>query len=222
MGMRNHKYNGAIDRMGITEEQAHVINGGQGLLFQNNLFNPIPKPFYGADYVVVDPPWNRGNLKSFYTKADMELDREFEEFLDRIFEIVAAIDAKACYMEMGFQSLETVKARMEKIFPNVRVIESKYYNRYKCYFIIGEKDGEHIDLEDKVKDELLVIEEIISKRDGKVLDFCLGRGAVSRYAHKHGKEFVGSELNINRLAVSLEDIKKAGGAIETIPKASVL
>lgn len=213
--MKNHKYNGAIDRMNITPEQTHYINNGQGILKCHDLFKDILPFMRNADYVVVDPPWEKGNLKCFYTKADKKLDNSFEEFIDRIFYLLVELDVNSCYMEMGKRELEHITEKMRSVFPNVRVIESKYYNKYPCYFVIGEKEGYQIELEDVVKDELKVIEEIISKKNGTVLDFCLGRGAVSRYAYKNNKKFIGTELNINRLAVSLEDIKKMGGVIES-------
>lgn len=90
-------------------------------------------------------------------------------------------------MEFGAKGLNEVVSRMEKIFDNVMVIDSLYYNKHKCYFVIGENEGHHVDLENVVKDELKVIDEIISKKDGTVLDFCLGRGAVSRTAYKYEK-----------------------------------
>lgn len=211
--MRNHKYNGAVDRINASPDKTYTIGQKEGFIFAHNVFDEIPSLFTCADYVITDIPYNKSALKSYYTKADLELDKEFTDFLDRIFEVVAAIKAKAFYVETGKQSLKTLQERMAKIFPKVRVIESKYYNKYPCYFVIGENAGDELDLEDVVKDELDVIDEIIRKRDGAVLDFCLGQGAVSRSAFKHGKVFVGSDLNINRLAVAIEDIMLMGGNV---------
>lgn len=212
---RGIKYNGAIDRMKIKPEQTHVINGGQGILKVHNVFDEIPDFYRNADYVVVDPPWNRGNLKAFYTKADMELDREFEEFLDRLFFILKEIGVNSCYMEFGNQYKDVIREKMASVFDSVRVIDSYYYKTKPCVFVIGENKGHELVLEDKPKDELLVIEEIISKKQGTVLDFCLGRGAVSRNALKYGRKFIGTELNINRLAVSLEYLKNMGADIHS-------
>lgn len=206
-----HKYNGAIDRLRVKENNRHIIGDKQGVLFTHDLFQPIPPEFETADYVVCDPPWNNGLMKGFYIKAEKTIDKTFADLLDRMFEIIKALDVKDCYMEIGKQAVKNVEERMKAIFPSVKVIESKYYNKYPCYFVIGEQKGHEIALEAVVKDELDVIDEIISKQTGTVLDFCCGRGAVSRSAYKHSKSFVCSDLNINRLAVAIEDIIKMGG-----------
>lgn len=212
--LRGHKYNGAIDRVKIAPDKKYIINNGQGVIFNHNVFDEIPAEFYGAAYVVVDPPWSMGNLRSFYTKAEKELDKEFKEFLDRIFYVLKEIGVNSCYMEFGKQYKDEIVRRMSEVFDNVRVIDSFYYNTQPCFFIIGENEGHELDFDTTPKDELKVIDEIIKLKEGKVLDFCLGRGAVSRTAYKYGKEFVGSELNINRLAVCYEDLLKKGAKID--------
>lgn len=214
--MRGYKYNGAIDRVQITTGKKYEVNNGQGLLFQHDIFDDIPAEFYTADYVVVDPPWNRGNLSSFYTKADMKLDKGFEQFLNRVFEVIGEIGVNSCYMEFGFQFKEVVIDHMKKVFDNVREIESRYYKKNPCYFIIGENEGHHLDFDTTIRDELLVIDEIIRLKSGKVLDFCLGRGAVSRSAFRYNKPFIGTELNINRLAVAYEDLLNENAVIREV------
>lgn len=210
--MRNHKYNGAVDRLNAKPDKLYLIDGGKGCIFAHDVFDDPPRLFDTADYVITDIPYNKSALKSYYTKADMVLDKEFTDFLDRIFEVVYAIGANAFYVETGKQSLKAVYDRMQRIFPNVRVVASKYYNKYPCYFVFGEST-EIVKVQEGI-DELDVISEIIRQKDGTVLDFCLGRGAVSRSAYKHGKNFVGSDLNINRLAVAIEDIATMGGKVE--------
>lgn len=214
--LRGHKYNGAINRVKIENDTVYTVDDGQGYLKQHNLFDEIPDFFREADYIVFDPPWNGGNLKSFYTKADLVLDQEWFGFIDRIFELMRTLKVNSCYMEFGEQYLNLAVERMNEVFDNVRVIESRYYNKHKCYFVIGENEGHEIELENVIKDELKVIDEIISKKDGRVLDFCLGRGAVSRTAYKYKKPFIGTELNINRLAVSYEDLVKMGAKIDRL------
>lgn len=214
--LKGHKYNGAIDRVNISPDKKYIINNGQGVIFNHNVFDEIPKEFYEATYVVVDPPWSMGNLRSFYTKAEKELDKEFEEFLDRIFYVIKTIGVNSCYMEFGKQFKDEIVRRMSEVFDNVRVIDSFYYNTQPCFFVIGENKGHELDFDTTPKDELKVIDDIIRLKDGKVLDFCLGRGAVSRTALKYNKPFVGSELNVNRLAVSYEDLLKKGAKIDEV------
>lgn len=45
----------------------------------------LPDFMRTARVIFVDPPCSRGNLKSFYTKADKELERSFEYFQDCLF-----------------------------------------------------------------------------------------------------------------------------------------
>ena len=213
--MRNHKYNGAVDRINAKADKTYTIDK-DGVIFAHNVFDEIPSQFYHANYVITDIPYNKSALKSYYTKADMECDKEFTQFLDRIFEVVEEISADAFFVETGKQSLKTVTERMQKLFLNVRVIEAVYYGKYPCYFVMGESHP--IALEDTVKDELDVIDEIISKKEGTVLDFCLGQGAVSRSAYKYHKPFVGSDLNINRLAVAIEYLQKQGAVVTEVEK----
>ena len=213
--LRGHKYNGAIDRVNVQQGKTYKVDDC-GILKVHNLFDEIPDFYYNADYVVVDPPWNISNLKSFYTKAEKTLDKDFESFLNRIFEILSTLKVNSCYMEFGYQFADEIKSRMEKVFDNVRVIESCYYNTKPCVFIVGENDGHVLDFDTTYRDELKVIEDIIARKEGTVLDFCLGRGAVSRSAYKHGKKFIGTELNINRMAVSIEDLIKKGANVREL------
>lgn len=210
--MRNHKYNGAVDRINAKPDKTYSINNGQGFIFANDVFNEVPSVFHSADYVITDIPYNKSALRSYYTKADLTLDKEFTDFLDRVFEVVRIINADSFYVETGKQSLKAVTERMQKQFPNVRVIEAIYYNKYPCYFVFGENE-EQITIDKEGIDELDVIDEIVRKKEGTVLDFCLGQGAVSRSAYRHNRNFVGADLNINRLAVAIEDLQTMGGTI---------
>lgn len=216
--MTGHKYNGAIDRVNISKDKKYIIDDGQGFMMQNDLFDEIPKEFFDADYVIVDPPYNNSAMKSYYRKAELEPNKTANELFERVFYILKEIGVNSCYLETGKDMVEYTRNKMSEIFDNVRVIESFYYGNKPCFFVIGENDGHYLEMEESPKDELKVIDEIISKKDGTVLDFCLGRGAVSRTAYRHCKKFIGTELNINRLAVSIEDILKKGAKIEEVEK----
>lgn len=212
MKMSGYKYNGAVNRVEIEEGRRYEIAGG--IIFTHDLFKPIPDEFRKADYIVIDPPWEQGNLSTFYTKAEKLEKPQFTPFLDRVFEIIRELDVDSCYMEFGKRNLEMAVERMKEIFPNVTVKETCYYNKYPCFMICGEDNP--ITLEEGIKDELLLIDEIIGKKEGTVLDFCFGRGCVGRSAISHGRKFIGTELNINRLAVFKEWAEKNGGKKECL------
>lgn len=221
--LTNHKYNGAIDRINVNPNKKYIVDEynnheSQGIMMIHDLFNEIPQEFYKADYVIVDPPYNDSAMKSYYRKANLEPNKTSKELFERIFYIMKEINVNSCYMEVGILAMEYIKDKMSSVFDNVKVIESFYYGNKPCYFVVGENKGFELDFDETPKDELKVIDEIISKKDGIVLDFCLGRGAISRTAYKHKKRFIGTELNINRFAVSLEDIMKKGADIKEIDK----
>jgi len=50
-------------------QPGQVWGVGDSRVSVHNLFNPLPGFMLRADCLFMDPPWNLGNLNSFYTKA---------------------------------------------------------------------------------------------------------------------------------------------------------
>ena len=61
-------YGGAYKKYPIETGTAVFADGSR--LKTHDIYNPLPSFMLDADTVFVDPPWNKGNLRSFYTKAD--------------------------------------------------------------------------------------------------------------------------------------------------------
>jgi hypothetical protein len=206
--MANWEYGGFYKDMDMDGE----IHIGTGIVKVHDLFNPLPDFMKKADCLFVDPPWNIGNLRSFYTKADREDEEKaslsFPSFYDRLFECIKEIAPKTLYIEMGKQYVEHFTEEVKKLYPHVRVFESTYYyqKKNKCYVINGRQDDNMPSLDGLDEEE--IIKWICEYEDFNVIgDLCMGRGLVGWYANLNKRQFVGTELNKKRLAVLVQRIK---------------
>lgn len=174
----------------------------------NNIFDEVPEYMKQADMVFVDPPWNLGNLNTFYTKAgrnDYQL--FFEPFYHRVFDYIREIKPKVAYVEIGKEYLADFIMEMRKIYKYVTFYNSSYYHnkKNKCYIIRGSNKAKKPDLD--YMDEEDIIKWICKNEDYEcICDFCMGQGLVGKYAAEAGKKFVGGELNEKRLSVLLSRV----------------
>lgn len=221
---RGYKYNGAIDSVDVRDGvvyEASKDGRPLGEMFTHDIFNAIPRGYFDADVLFIDPPWNLSNIKTFYLKADIPYDRgQFGEFIARVFEVIRELHVrgqlKSAFIEIGKQNVDVFERELDDIFESVRRYDSRYYNRHPCYILQGWDAGHFTDIPDEGKDELKMIDDIVRMNRGKhILDFCGGRGAISRTAFKYGSPFTLTELNRNRLAVAIKDIMDKGGAFTT-------
>lgn len=209
--MPKWNYGDAYLRHPISEGQVAVFGDGSKLKV-HNIFEPLPDFMLEADLIFVDPPWNLGNLNSFYTKADRsDYQKSFETFYRRLFECIAEIAPKTCYVEVGKEYLSEFIQEMKRLYRHVTFYNSSYYHKKEniCYVIRGSAKRQKLPLD--YMDEEDIIEWICKHEDYNCIgDLCMGRGLVGLHAHKNGKRFVGTELNHKRLAVLLERLDKAG------------
>lgn len=179
----------------------------------HDIFNRLPDFMKDADLVFVDPPWNLGNINTFYTKADKEERIEsFESFYKRLFACIKQINAKTCYVEVGKEYLAEFILEMKSIYKYVTFYNSTYYHSKNkiCYVIRGSKKFKKPKLD--YMDEENIIKWICANEDYTVIgDLCMGRGLVGLNAYKNSKRFVGTELNHKRLSVLIERIEKLKG-----------
>ena len=192
---------------------SNPILPGQRAVWENgsevrvhDIFDPMPDYLKKADMVFVDPPWNKGNLKSFYTKAELtELPEEYEPFVERVFAYIDEIKPRVCYVEIGKEFLADFIMLMRIRFKYVTFYNSSYYHdkKNKCYIIRGSNKARKPDLD--YMDEEDVIEWVCANEDYEcVADFCMGTGLVGKAAAANGKPFVGGELNPKRLSLLLQ------------------
>ena len=203
--MPKWNYGDAYLRHPIGDNEVAVFDDGS-IVKVHNIFDPLPGFMKQADLVFVDPPWNLGNLNTFYTKAERaDYQDSFERFYRRLFECIAEMAPKTCYVEVGKEYLAEFILEMKRLYRAVTFYNSTYYHSKDklCYVIRGAAKRKKLPLDGM--DEEDVIAWICANENYSCIgDLCMGRGLVGLYAHGVGKRFVGTELNHKRLSVLLE------------------
>lgn len=205
--MSDWNYGGAFERHPVTEKGYEFEDGS--FVAVHDIFNPLPDFMKQADLIFVDPPWNLGNINSFYTKADKaERITDFERFFKRLFECISQIKPKICYVEIGKEYLADFITEMRKQYKYVTFYNSTYYRKKDslCYVVRGSNKFKKPKLDGI--DEEDIIEWICANENYNCIgDLCMGRGLVGLNAFRNGKKFVGTELNHKRLSVLIERIE---------------
>lgn len=187
------------------------IQTGTGIVKVHNVFDPLPDFMKQADCIFVDPPCNLSNINSFYTKADrLDYQQSYLPFQNRLFECIDEISPKRLFLEVFTSNLAAFKAECEKRFKNVRTYNTTYYfnKRNKCYILACDNEETLCEYPFDGIDEETAIEWICkSVYFDCIGDLCMGQGLVGWYANQAGKRFVGTELNLKRLAVLVESIE---------------
>lgn len=169
----------------------------------HNIFDQTPDFMKESDLLFVDPPWNQGNLRLFYTKNGEILEETYEDFYTRLFEVIKEIKPKIAYIEVGKEHLADFIIEMRKLFKYVTFYNSTYYRSAKnlCYVIRGSQKSKKPKLDGMDEEE--IIEWVCTNEDyQQICDPCMGQGLVAYYASKAGKRFAGTEMNPKRLAVA--------------------
>ncbi|MDF1578609.1 MAG: hypothetical protein P1P81_09240 [Desulfobulbales bacterium] len=174
----------------------------------------LPDFMLQADTLFIDPPWNKGNVNTFYTKAGKaHISLDFLEFSRRLFEKIDHINPDFLFIEMGKQYLGWYLEQASARYRYVTFYNSTYYRRpaNKCYVIHAAnqfKLKRYPHLEDQ--DEAAIIAWLCANHPYKCIgDLCMGQGLVGKHAFLAGRRFVGTELNHKRLAVLISDILQA-------------
>ena len=206
--MANWNYGGAYLKHPLGDEVFEFENSSK--IKVHDIFNPLPDFMLEADLLFVDPPWNLGNINTFYTKAEKnERIESFGLFYRRLFECIKQIKPHTCYVEIGKEYLADFIIEMRKLYKYVTFYNSSYYHSKDkiCYVIRGSKKFKKPKLD--YMDEEDIIKWICQNEDYTCIgDLCMGRGLIGINAYKNGKKFVGTELNHKRLSVLVETIDK--------------
>lgn len=209
--MPEWNYGDAYLRHPIGPNQVAVWPDGS-MVKVHNIFDPLPPFMLEADLIFVDPPWNLGNLNTFYTKAGrQDHQASFETFYKRLFACIAEISPKVCYVEVGKEYLAEFIQEMKRIYPVVTFFNSTYYHKkdHLCYVARGAAKRKKLPLDGM--DEEDIIAWVCANEDYSCVgDLCIGRGLAGVHAHQNGKRFVGTELNHKRLSVLLERLSVDG------------
>lgn len=200
-------------------EEGQRWQAGTGAVAVHNLFTPLPAFVKKADALFIDPPWNLGNINSFYTKARRtDYLYEYSTFVTRLFACIVQIAPQVCYLEMGDQFATDYKMRLNTVagFRCVECWPVTYYKKHPCWILRGGATP-YAGTDLTGMDEATCIEMIAREEQYECIgDLCMGRGLVGLAAFKAGRAFVGTELNKRRLAVLLATIAKAGGEVRRV------
>ncbi|MEW6213481.1 MAG: hypothetical protein AB1631_34620 [Acidobacteriota bacterium] len=172
----------------------------------------LPEFMKEADTLFIDPPWSKGNINCFYTKADMEApDYDFLWFSSVLFQRIDEIAPRHIFIEMGTEFLSHYLDECRKRFEFVTSYTATYYNRKdsRCHIIHATNDSarrRYDELEEMNEEQ--IIEWICKHHPYDCIgDLCMGLGLVGKYAFLNGRKFVGTELNEKRLAVLVDAIR---------------
>lgn len=190
-----------------------IIEIGGGKLKVHNIFDPLPEFMKDADCVFCDPPCSKGNINTFYTKAERtDYQESYEPFVRRFFECLDEVNPKQVFIEVFKSNRVQFLDELRKRFRNVYGYASMYYGKAsnECWILHAFNDGEIAPVPViEGMDEENVIEHICENvKFDCIGDFCMGRGLVAKYAARYQRRFVGTELNYKRLAVAVERVEQ--------------
>lgn len=187
------------------------IHIGTGILRVHDIFNPLPEFMKEIDVLVSDPPCTKGNLNSFYTKADKPEDKKdsFDGFEKRYFECIDEIAPRMVFLETFKDNTESFFDACKARYEYVEKYDIFYYRTQPCAWIVASHKPipDEYDSAFTGKNEDKCIEWVCENVDANCIgDLCMGTGLVGWYANKYGKKFAGTELNKKRLAMLVEGI----------------
>lgn len=203
-------YGDSWERFPIEDNEIWIEQKGSKVKV-HDIFNPLPEFFKNIDMIYTDTPWNTGNLKTFYTKAELQCPSDFNAFSNRVSQIIKEIFPKVCYLEIGKQNFEVYKKILEVIYPVVQSWDIVYYRKNPMKLLRGGSDCQRFDFTG-MDDEKTPMAAIENEDIMTVADICMGRGGTAVAAFKTDKIFFGTELNKRRLAVTIDKIAKLGGS----------
>lgn len=184
-----------------------IWQAGQHRVICADITKLDPVALLGApDLIYVDPPWNQGNVASFYTKAGQKGQGSFTELREALMRTFQA--ARVVWAEMGKQHIDEFAAQVERSGGKItHRFSCTYYRRHLVYLIRADFSGgpalragavAALEGADDEKTPGLVLQAEAWAR--RILDPCTGRGLTGRTTHQQGRRFCGSELNPRRLA----------------------
>jgi hypothetical protein len=207
MSLRKWKYGNSWEKYPINKNEIWEYKGSK--LKVCDIMEGLPSFMKEADLIYCDPPWNTGNLNSWYTKNNQkEIRQEYPTFIQKIVDYSSIIDPVAVYLEVGLQNVGLLKSLLQKKFRNIQLWNITYYKKNPCCLVRGSNYGKtDIDFNglDDMDSPLIAME---SENFHTVADFCMGRGLIAVSAYKLNKRFLGTELNKRRLSVTISKIEK--------------
>lgn len=169
----------------------------------------LPDFMLKANMVYSDTPWTLGNVNMFNKKAGRKYMNNFEEFYTPLFQHIAKINPRVCYLEIGKQEKEKFIGLLKKNYPIVQEWEITYYGKHLCYLLRGGHLATDFNFTG-MDDNDTPLAAIKTEQPATVADFCTGRGITGIAAITQGCNFVGTEINKEKLAVFIHRAKRLG------------
>lgn len=184
------------------------ISIGTGIIKVHNIFDKLPEFMKNADVIFCDPPCSKGNINSFYTKADRnDYQQSYEPFKHRFFECIDEIKPRLLFIEVFKSNIENFIKECKKRYKYVKIYNSFYYNNKKNQCWIIQTSNNEVKYPINNMDEAKVIAWICANIDFECIgDLCMGKGLVGYNAFINNKSFVGTELNKKRLAILVNKV----------------
>jgi len=212
-------YGNAWEQFPIEPGEVWGIPANGSRVAVHNIFNPLPRFMHEADLLFIDPPWNQGNLTSFYTKAGRDDYQEWRDFTAVLFQRINEVNPSICYIEIGNQFVDEWHGRLAGMFECVQRWPVVYYRKHPTNIIRG--GFAPIGHDFTGMDEAKAIDLIGQIESYAVMgDLCMGQGLVGLSAWAAGRPFVGTELNKRRLANLLQKLAKKGAEIAKYEEAA--
>lgn len=205
------KYGDAWEKFPIQSGEVWGVPANGSKVAVHDILDQLPT-WFTPDFMFVDPPYNRGQLSGYYTKAGIEPRSDYNEFTDALLGHIKKIAPKICYIEAGYGMAEWWHKKLSDVYPVVQRWNAVYYCKYPTNILRGGHTA--VDFDYTGMDEAKVILKAAGIEHYTVMgDLCMGQGLVGVAAYKAGKPFVGTELNKRRLANLLEKLDKLGAEV---------
>jgi hypothetical protein len=171
-----------------------------------NVLKSLPAP----SMCYVDPPWNLGNVRSFYTKAEQpDQPNDFERYLARLISVIDGLTSGHVYIEMGRQNTTLLKGLISAA--SLTFLEEfaiTYYKTKPCVLIHYSRTKPQplapLPFEGLDDDDTPMLAIASSIEEGEyVIDLCAGRGLTSRSAASLGRKSINVELHPHRVSAAL-------------------
>ena len=193
-----YQYGNSWEKYPIKHGETWIDKNTGSMVEVCDIIDEAPAYLLDAEVIYCDPPWNLGNLNSFYTKAECNGYKDhFFDFCQPFFKLINRISAPVCYLEIGKQNLSIFHDRLQIIYPIIQLWPITYYKKNECFLLRGGHSFQHFHF-DGLDDEETPYMALQNEVCNTVADLCTGQGLTAVAAYKLGKRFLGTELNPRR------------------------
>jgi len=185
------------------------------LEFMEKTLEIVPTAFYS------DPPWDKGNAKSFRTKAFGKENSRAVDFVGSLLPRIVEACRTSCDMfaiEMGDKHVEDLVTELMKQGANgTSIAPITYYKKHPCRIVCGTfgstsvqavEASEFAGMDDEDTPGIFIRPLALNT---VVFDCCVGQGLTCMVADGLGHRSMGMELNPRRAACGVKHIVDTTG-----------